>query len=124
MAIFLLAILASASPSRIVNGIGELGHDHIFIVAGGYIIQVGLQLRQAAMPEWVVGYADHIEGDLPAGNVIKPPAGHVIISTLGDMQHDQGRIGAVLVRPGSRISTVPPGYRNDCNLHPATASPR
>ena len=88
------------------EGIGRFDHDHVFIVAGGNIIQVELQLRQGAMPEGVVRDADHIEGHLPAGDVIEPPARHVVVTALGDVQHDQRRLVAVLHRPVALFEQV------------------
>jgi hypothetical protein len=74
----------SLSPS--VNG-RRLGDDDVLPVVGRDVVQVELELGQRAVPVAVERGADHVEGDVAGGDVVKPPAEGPVVAALGEMEH-------------------------------------
>jgi hypothetical protein len=80
----------------------RLDDRDVAVVALGEVVDVRAQLRQRAVPERVVGQADHVERHVLGGDVVVEPAAVGVVAALVEV-HDEPRPRAVRVaRAGGR----------------------
>src|SRR5690606_37782306 len=65
-----------------------LHDDDVLAVAGFEVLHVELEVLKCAMPPWVVGQADDVEGDIAGGQAVEEPAAGGVVASAVDVDHD------------------------------------
>src|SRR5262245_38075203 len=64
-------------------------HNYILLVLTGQVVDVIPKIGQAAVPPWVIGKTNDVEGYPTLQHIVQPEMRFIVLTAECDMQHDR-----------------------------------